>query len=111
MAELADWLAPLAAFEQAMAASGEPHHTGLRHGTMRVLLYRPVGEDTQTPHRQDEIYIVRQGRAQFRRDGEVRAVGAGDCLFVPATMPHRFEDFSADFDCWVVFWGPEGGES
>lgn len=32
-------------------------------------------------------------------------------MFVPAGMTHRFEDFSADFVTWVVFWGPEGGES
>jgi uncharacterized protein YjlB len=31
-------------------------------------------------------------------------------LFVPAGTTHRFEDFSADFATWVVFWGPQGGE-
>jgi hypothetical protein len=23
---------------------------------------------------------------------------------------HRFEEFSADFATWVMFWGPKGGE-
>jgi uncharacterized RmlC-like cupin family protein len=35
---------------------------------------------------------------------------AGDVLFVCAGVPHRFENFSADFATWVFFYGPEGGE-
>jgi len=36
---------------------------------------------------------------------------AGDAIFTPAGHVHRFEDFSEDFGTWVVFWGPEGGET
>jgi hypothetical protein len=36
---------------------------------------------------------------------------AGDALFVGSGIEHRFENFSADFSCWVVFWGPAGGGS
>jgi len=43
--------------------------------------------------------------------GEERSRFApGMVLFVPAGTTHRFEDFSADFATWVVFWGPQGGE-
>ena len=35
---------------------------------------------------------------------------AGEALFVPAGVVHRFEDFTPDFAAWVVFYGPEGGE-
>jgi len=38
------------------------------------------------------------------------AFAPGDMLFVPAKMEHRFEDFSADFATWVLFYGPTGGE-
>jgi uncharacterized protein YjlB len=38
------------------------------------------------------------------------AVGAGDVLFVPARMEHRFEAMSGDFAVWVMFYGPAGGE-
>ena len=106
----AAWLARLDAFEQGMAESGEPHHFGLTHGSMRVLLYRPMGVDEQSPHRKDEIYIVRRGHAEFVRDDRRVQLTAGDSVFVPSGMPHRFENFSADFDTWVVFWGPDGGE-
>jgi mannose-6-phosphate isomerase-like protein (cupin superfamily) len=44
-------------------------------------------------------------------NGEERyPFGAGDVLFVPAGMPHRFEDFSDDLAVWVIFYGPKGGE-
>ena len=33
------------------------------------------------------------------------------CLFVPAGVEHRFEDFTDDLAVWVVFYGPEGGEA
>jgi hypothetical protein len=29
----------------------------------------------------------------------------------PAGAVHRFENFSNDFVTWVVFYGPQGGES
>ena len=42
--------------------------------------------------------------------GEARHPFApGTCFFVPAGVAHRFEEFSADFSTWVVFWGPPGG--
>lgn len=105
-----NWLARLEDYEAGLAAIG-PFHQGLAHGSMTVELYRPVGRDGQQPHKHDEIYIVRHGSAQFDRAGVIVQVSAGDTIFVPAGMPHRFAQFSDDFDTWVVFWGPEGGES
>ena len=32
-------------------------------------------------------------------------------IWVPAGAEHRFEDFSDDLAVWVVFYGPEGGET
>ena len=75
-----------------------------RHG--RLLLFAPEGEDRQTPHTQDEFYIVVSGSGIFRRDGETVPFVAGDVLFVPAGVTHRFETFSDDFQTWVIFFGP-----
>jgi mannose-6-phosphate isomerase-like protein (cupin superfamily) len=83
---------------------------GLRHGTMRVLLYAPQETDDQTPHKQDELYIIQSGHGQFRKGEAVASCGPGDVIFVEAGAAHRFEHFSADFAAWAVFWGPEGGE-
>jgi mannose-6-phosphate isomerase-like protein (cupin superfamily) len=89
---------------------GERYAVALRHGTMRLGLYAPVGHDTQTPHTQDELYLVIRGRGEFVCAGKRVAFETGDVLFAPAGVEHRFENFSADFATWVVFYGPEGGE-
>lgn len=82
----------------------------LRHGTMSVEVYAPIGEDRQTPHKQDELYIVISGTAEFVKGDARIKVGKQDLLFVAAGEVHRFENFTADFATWVVFWGPDGGE-
>ena len=80
-------------------------------GSLAVELYSPVDQDAQKPHSRDEVYFIARGRGLFF-DGERRqAVEAGSFRFVPAGQVHRFEDFSADFVVWVVFYGPEGGEA
>jgi len=110
MTEASDWHTTLSDFERGLAAADVPFFTGLAHGSMTVELFRPVGRDTQQPHGQDELYLIRRGTSTFLRDGKRVSVTAGDVLFVPAGMEHRFENFSDDFDSWVIFWGPEGGE-
>ena len=80
----------------------------LKHGSMELRWYAPRGEDAQTPHNQDEIYIVATGTGTFLRAGERFRFGPGDALFVDE---HRFIDFSEDFAVWVVFYGPAGGEA
>jgi len=80
-----------------------------RHGDLVVEFYAPMGQDPQTPHTRDELYIVARGSGVFRRDGRREAFVSGDFLFVPAGMEHGIEDFTEDFATWVIFYGPEGG--
>lgn len=82
-----------------------------RHGTMRLGLYAPRGTDGQTPHRQDELYVVVSGSGTFVKAGEARPFKADDVIFVEAGAEHRFVDFSDDFSAWVIFWGADGGEA
>lgn len=81
-----------------------------KHGSLTVELYRPVGQDLQQPHSRDEVYVVLSGHGTFNNDGIVHPFSAGDFIFVPAGVEHRFETFSPDFATWVMFYGPEGGE-
>lgn len=83
----------------------------LENGSMELGYYKPVGSDGQSPHDQDEIYIVQSGTGALVRNGEKSPFVPGDALFVAAGIEHRFVDFSDDFACWVIFWGPTGGES
>lgn len=100
--------------EEARRAPNQPGRRSallLEHGSMELRWYAPKGEDPQTPHDQDEIYIVASGRGTFLRAGERFPFGPGDALFVQAGVEHRFVGFSEDFAVWVVFYGPAGGES
>ena len=81
-----------------------------QHGTLAVELYAPRGDDPQTPHTRDEVYVVAEGSGYFRNGSDRHRFGPGDVLFVPAHVQHRFEEFSDDLAVWVFFYGPEGGE-
>jgi mannose-6-phosphate isomerase-like protein (cupin superfamily) len=81
------------------------------HGTLSAKLYAPRGQDPQTPHRQDEVYFVAQGRGRFF-DGTTRHLfEPGAFLFAAAGQPHRFEEFTDDLAVWVLYYGPTGGEA
>lgn len=84
--------------------------TVFERATLSVLLFAPKHQDYQTPHSQDELYVVMRGRGTLLLAGEPIAVEAGDMLFVPARQDHHFENFSDDLLLWVIFWGPHHGQ-
>ena len=69
-----------------------------------VEWYAPQGVDSQTPHLEDELYIVASGSGTFENGGQSVHFSTGDILFVPAGQEHRFVNFSDDFATWVVFF-------
>ena len=84
---------------------GKRFITLFSHDMVTVEMYAPRGTDPQEPHNRDEVYVVAKGTGTFF-DGAARAqFGPGDLLFVPAHMPHRFENFSDDLVVWVLFIG------
>ncbi|HEY5073969.1 MAG TPA: cupin domain-containing protein [Pyrinomonadaceae bacterium] len=80
------------------------------HGSLVVKLYAPRGDDPQTPHSRDEVYVVAQGSGEFVCAGARQTFAPHDVLFAAAGVEHRFENFSDDFAVWVFFYGPAGGE-
>ena len=78
----------------------------LKHGTLNVKLSLPVNPNQQTPHEQDEIYVIVRGHGFLVHDGERDAVATGDLMFISAGTEHHFEDFTEDLAVWVVFYGP-----
>lgn len=80
------------------------------HGTLSIEIYKPIEQDHQQPHTRDEVYIVIAGTGKFLHGETITNFSAGDFIFVPAGIEHRFLDFSPDFSTWVIFYGPEGGE-
>jgi len=85
--------------------------TVLHRGTLDVKLAVLARPNVQTPHAQDEVYIVMRGRGVLFHDGVRDAFEAGDFLFVAAGVEHHFEEFDDDLRVWRVFYGPDGGES
>ena len=89
---------------------GERSVIVLQRGTLDVKLTAPARPNVQTPHEQDEVYIVIRGRGVLFHDGKRDSFESGDFLFVAAATEHRFEDFSDDLLVWRVFYGPRAGE-
>ena len=81
-----------------------PFVTLMNEQAFTVEWYAPKDVDTQTPHLEDELYIVASGSGTFINGGQSVPFAAGDVLFVPAGQEHRFVDFSDDFATWVVFF-------
>jgi mannose-6-phosphate isomerase-like protein (cupin superfamily) len=101
----ADWLARLP------GPDGERFVLAFEHGTLAVELYAPRGTDPQQPHTRDEAYVVVNGSGTFVHGERRDPFAPGDFLFVAAGVPHRFEEFTDDLVVWVIFYGPEGGET
>ena len=101
----------LAHMQQRLSQSSSPFEVAFAHGTMSVELYRPDQVDAQNPHDQDELYVIMSGSGTFINGSDRHPFSPGDVLFVRAGVAHRFVDFTEDFETWVIFYGPKGGES
>jgi mannose-6-phosphate isomerase-like protein (cupin superfamily) len=68
------------------------------------------GVDDQSPHTEDEIYVVTAGQARIATPQGVAEVGPGSVIFVPAGEEHRFVDVTEDLALLVVFSPAYAGE-
>lgn len=93
-----------------LAGNPKPFRQLFAHGTLTVEIYKPRHVDEQQPHTRDEVYVVVAGSGYFVNGDTRQPFEAGEVLFVPAGVEHRFEEFTEDFSTWVFFYGPEGGE-
>jgi mannose-6-phosphate isomerase-like protein (cupin superfamily) len=101
----------LADVEAAIPGAPGPNSASfMQRGTLEVKFSYPLSPNRQTPHTQDELYLIVRGQGVLFHNGERDAFGPGDLLFVPAGTDHHFEDSSKDLAIWVVFYGPPGGE-
>jgi mannose-6-phosphate isomerase-like protein (cupin superfamily) len=91
--------------------SGERYASAIDYGTLTVEIYAPRGTDPQMPHTRDEVYVVMAGTGWFINGPDRHEFGPGDVLFVPASVPHRFEEFTDDLTLWAMFCTPQGGNA
>ena len=69
------------------------------------------GLDDQSPHTEDEIYVVQSGRATLVTSSGAVEVGPGSVLFVPAGETHMFTEIREDLSLIVVFAPPYGSRA
>ena len=60
-------------------------------------------KDMQSPHDEDEVYVVLTGKARMRVGNEERSVGPGSLLYVGATTDHSFFEIEEDMTLLVFF--------
>lgn len=92
-------------------ASGSPYSEFLRVPTMSSGIYtlKKGSKDLQSPHDEDEIYIVISGRGRLKLGERDVAVGPGSILYVNATSEHSFFEIEEDLTLLVFF--ASGGNS
>ncbi len=97
--------------ERRRADSGDRYLEFLRRDSMSLGLYtlEAGADDTQTPHAEDEAYVVVAGRGQIMVDGESSEVGPGSIVFVGRTVDHRFHSITERLEIVVVFAPAESG--
>ena len=100
----------LAEIVDRQAGAADPYLEFIRHPDISVGLYRLRARavDRQSPHAEDEVYYVVDGRARITVGGETREVAPGSVVYVPRTVPHRFHDIDEDLRILVIFAPAEG---
>ncbi|HKR60436.1 MAG TPA: cupin domain-containing protein [Pyrinomonadaceae bacterium] len=99
------------ALQKLPSPEGKRFATVFEHGSLAVEIYAPRGTDPQQPHTRDEVYFVTSGSGEYVCGDRRHAFGPKDLLFAAAGVAHRFENFTNDLAVWVLFYGPEGGET
>jgi len=97
----------LSDLESARAGSGRLYHEFISVPDLSGGLYvlDAGATDPQSPHTEDELYIVMSGSATAFVGGETRPIVAGSAVFVGAGVEHRFLDIRERLVLLVVF-GP-----
>jgi mannose-6-phosphate isomerase-like protein (cupin superfamily) len=75
-----------------------------KKGNVRLVFFAPRGNDYQTIHEEDEFYFVVRGTGELIIENERFGCETGNAFFVPAKVPHHFENFTDDFVTWAIFF-------
>jgi quercetin dioxygenase-like cupin family protein len=91
--------------EREQQRHADPYYEFLRVPSLNCGLYvLPAGAtDHQTPHPEDEVYVVLKGLGVFTVEGADRTVQSGSVLYVKAGVDHRFHSITEDLSVLVLF--------
>ena len=100
----------LAGLLERQAAAAAPYLEFLRAPDLSVGLYvlEAGSIDGQSPHTEDEVYVVMSGRAHLRMGDRDVLVGPGSVAFVATGVEHRFHDITERLEVLVAFGPAEG---
>ena len=73
--------------------------------SMGLYVLPAGGVDPQSPHTEDEVYYVVNGKAQIKVADEDRAVKAGSIVYVAKNVEHRFHTIEEELTV-IVFFAP-----
>jgi mannose-6-phosphate isomerase-like protein (cupin superfamily) len=95
----------VADLERLQRRTDDPYYEFLRVPALNCGLYvLPAGAtDRQTPHAEDEVYVVLGGLGVFTVEGADRTVQKGSVLYVKAGVDHRFHSITEDLTVLVFF--------
>jgi mannose-6-phosphate isomerase-like protein (cupin superfamily) len=93
--------------EAARDASGRLYHEFITVPDLSGGLYvlEAGATDLQSPHTEDELYVVMSGKAKVMVGGDVRPIGTGSVIFVATAVEHKFIDIEERLVLLVMF-GP-----
>jgi mannose-6-phosphate isomerase-like protein (cupin superfamily) len=97
----------LDALDTARIDAGQLYHEFLSVPDLSAGLYvlEAGATDPQSPHTEDELYVVMSGRGRVIVGDDDREIGPGTLVFVAAGVTHRFHDI-AERLVLVVAFGP-----
>ncbi len=91
--------------ENARRDAGKLYLEFLREPAISAGLYslEAGSTDPQSPHTEDEIYVVLEGRAKILVGVQDFDLAPGDTVYVPAHLEHRFHSITETLKVVVVF--------
>jgi mannose-6-phosphate isomerase-like protein (cupin superfamily) len=71
--------------------------------SMGLYVLPTGGVDPQSPHTEDEVYYVANGRAKIKVGDEDRDVRAGSIVYLAKNVEHRFHSIEEELTVLVFF--------
>ena len=96
------------AVQQRLAAANGGYEIVHRSPGLEIGVYVLVAPepDHQSPHEDDEVYVVLEGRGTLEVEDEQIPVEEGKAVFVPAGADHRFTGYEG-LSVLVIFRRPD----
>ncbi len=99
----------LTTYVEKIKNSSDYFHTFINRSNLAtgILVLQPGEEDTQTPHKSDEVYYVLSGDGFLRIRDKDYKVSKDKLFFVAKDVEHFFHGNTKDLKVLYFFGGPD----